>query len=410
MRHERGDLHPGAVAELAQDVLDVRVDGPLGHDQPRRDVLVGQALRDQGRHLALARRQQLPAALEGDVPQLTGGVHRRARLGLPRATPGRPRRPRPRGPHRGLGAQRRALLPDDRGQPVPRRPAGVRRAQHDRLVHQPDQRVEDLVGAEPVARAKLFGGGQVEAIGENGQAGPQQPLGRRAQAVAPADRRLKRLMAVTRGRAPDREQAQVTGQPGEQLVKSDGAQPERRQLDRERDPVEQPAQPGQLGQPVPGHREAGDRRQSTVGEQADRVAAVVVVDGQRRDAEDHLAGQVKRLAAGHQEHRAVARAQDGVGKGGTGVDHVLAGVQDEQQAPAAQLAREPVRPRLFLLAGQAERRPHRARDGARVPGHGQVGEEHPVGERPRVLARHLDREPRLAYATRPGQRDQPRPG
>ena len=45
-RCERGHLYPGAVAELAQDVLEVGVDGPLGHDEARRDVPVGQAFGD----------------------------------------------------------------------------------------------------------------------------------------------------------------------------------------------------------------------------------------------------------------------------------------------------------------------------------------------------------------------------
>jgi hypothetical protein len=88
-------------------------------------------------------------------------------------------------------AQRHAVLPDDRGQPVPHRAVGARRAQHDRLVDQPDQRVEDLIGAQLVAGARLFRGGEVEAVGQDRQPGPQQPLGGRAQVEAPADGRLQ---------------------------------------------------------------------------------------------------------------------------------------------------------------------------------------------------------------------------
>jgi hypothetical protein len=62
------------------------------------------------------------------------------------------------------------------------------------------------------------------------------------------------------------------------------------------------------------------------------------------------------------------------------------------------------------LAGQAEGGRHRARDGVRVPRGGQVSEKYPAGERPRAVARYLDREPRFSHAAGSGQRDQPRPG
>ena len=222
------------------------------------------------------------------------------------------------------------MLPDDRGQPVPHGAVGVRGAQHDRLVHQPDQGVEDLVRAKVVARARLFRGGEVEAIGEDRQPGPQQPLGGRAQVEAPADGRLQGSLALACARAAVPEQPQVTGKPGEQFVKADGAQPERRELDRERDAVKHLAEPHDLGQRLRGHLESWVRRPRPVGEQADRVVGI-----QRTEAEDHLAGQVERLAAGHHQHRAVAAAQDRVGEQCAGVDDVLAGVQDEQQVLAA---------------------------------------------------------------------------
>jgi hypothetical protein len=43
VRGEGRDLDPRAVAELAEDVLYVCVDGPFGHHQAGRDVLIGQA-------------------------------------------------------------------------------------------------------------------------------------------------------------------------------------------------------------------------------------------------------------------------------------------------------------------------------------------------------------------------------
>jgi hypothetical protein len=78
------------------------------------------------------------------------------------------------------------------------------------------------------------------------------------------------------------------------------------------------------------HLESRVRRPRPVGEQANRVTGT-----ERREAEDHLTGQVQWLTAGHKQHRAVAAAQDRVGENGAGVDQVLAGIQDEQQVLAA---------------------------------------------------------------------------
>jgi hypothetical protein len=48
-----GDLGPGAEAELVQDAADVAVDGALGDEQPRSDLLVGEVYRDVLASLAI---------------------------------------------------------------------------------------------------------------------------------------------------------------------------------------------------------------------------------------------------------------------------------------------------------------------------------------------------------------------
>src|SRR5438094_5062267 len=53
-----GDLGPGAEAELVQDAADVAVDGALGDEQPRADLLVGQAVGDQPGDIRLARAER----------------------------------------------------------------------------------------------------------------------------------------------------------------------------------------------------------------------------------------------------------------------------------------------------------------------------------------------------------------
>src|SRR5580704_15180950 len=61
----RGDLAAVAEPELDQDVLDVVLRGPLGHEQGLADLLVGQPARDQLGHLDLARAQRGAARRPG---------------------------------------------------------------------------------------------------------------------------------------------------------------------------------------------------------------------------------------------------------------------------------------------------------------------------------------------------------
>src|SRR5215471_10277821 len=65
-RHPGGDLGAGVDAELVQDVPDVAVHGALGDEQPRPDLLVGQAFSDQPRDIGLPLGEQPgPAATRG---------------------------------------------------------------------------------------------------------------------------------------------------------------------------------------------------------------------------------------------------------------------------------------------------------------------------------------------------------
>jgi hypothetical protein len=223
---------------------------------------------------------------------------------------------------------------------------------------------------------------------------------------------VQRLVPCHRSRRPaGPELPQVTGEPGEQLVDAGGAQLERGELDRQRHAVELTAQVHEPGQRARRDLELGQHREP-VGEQADRLAGTVG-GAERRDTEDHLARQVERLTAGHQQHRLGVAVHDRVGERGTGVDHVLTGIKDEQRPPAEEPAREPAGRRLSFracLPPAPEGGCHRARDSRRVARRRQVGEEHPAGKRSPRLARHPDGEPCLADAARTRQGDQPGPG
>ena len=89
------------------------------------------------------------------------------------------------------------------------------------------------------------------------------------------------------------------------------------------------------------------------------------------------------------------------------LDHVLAIVEDEQEAPPAERRRHP----LGRLRGGGEREPERDRDGDRhQPGireRRELGDPHPVGEARELLPRDLQAQPRLADAAGADQRDEP---
>jgi len=66
--HPGSDLGAGVDAELVQDAADVAVHGALGDEQPRPDLLVGQALGDQPRDVGL------PASLASRAPSVAAAV------------------------------------------------------------------------------------------------------------------------------------------------------------------------------------------------------------------------------------------------------------------------------------------------------------------------------------------------
>ena len=125
-------------------------------------------------------------------------------------------------------------------------------------------------------------------------------------------------------------------EPLDQLVELQRAQLHRRELDRERYAVKAAAEADHGGRIVRGHREARDGGGGAQREQLDRVAAaeldrVRVGHWQRLDREILLARGVQRLPAGGEEGHPGRVAQNRLGELGARVEHVLAGVEDQQQ-------------------------------------------------------------------------------
>ncbi|MFY7563946.1 hypothetical protein ACOT81_05465 [Streptomyces sp. WI04-05B] len=116
------------------------------------------------------------------------------------------------------------VVADRLQQPATRQPLPFD-GQDDGLCHQPLKKIQHLVAGEAVARADPFGRVQGEAAVEDRQPVPQQPLGRRAQFVAPVDRRAQSALPRKRGPAATRKQREAVLQPVRHLPHTECPQP-----------------------------------------------------------------------------------------------------------------------------------------------------------------------------------------
>ena len=71
------EVHPGSHIELLEQSRDVKLHGPFGNVQLRRDFLVGEILRDAAEHLALAQAQRNLRFRNGAaLDELDGATHK----------------------------------------------------------------------------------------------------------------------------------------------------------------------------------------------------------------------------------------------------------------------------------------------------------------------------------------------
>ncbi len=192
----------------------------------------------------------------------------------------------------------------------------------------------------------------------------------------------------------------VVEAPG-QLVQRQRAELDRGELDGERDAVEAPAQPDDVARVLRGEQEVRHGGGGAQREQLDRVSAeehgaIGVGYRQRLDLEGVLALSVERLPARRQEPHAGRLAHDGLDQRGAGVEHVLAGVQDQQQPTVAQVIEHRVQLGPRVLLGQ----PEHAADGVDqqlgIAQAGQLDDPHAVGIGIDGLGADDERDPRFA--------------
>ena len=190
-------------------------------------------------------------------------------------------------------------------------------------------------------------------------------------------------------REPPASRRQPLLEPFEQDRRRERLHARSRQLDRERQAVEPPADLDDLA--VRG--EVGADGGGTLHEEIDRFPLP-----QRVDGDLPLAVDVQRLAA-RDEHRQMRTGADRLGDAGGRVEQMLEVVQHEQQPLVAHRCRQRVLRAERLSGG-----------GLDECGIGERGERHPPDPAVVVVRGRgggLQREPRLAAPTRAGQRHQP---
>ena len=179
---------------------------------------------------------------------------------------------------------------------------------------------------------------QPEAAREHGQAAEGVLLAVGEQVVAPSDRRLQGPLAGS-GVAALGQQPEPVFEQGEDLVWRQDAAAGSRQLDRQGDAIQPPADLGHVARVLVREREVFRRLLGAFDEELHRVDArqrrrhgrpAGLRHHKRRHLMGHLAAHVQRFAACCQHPQVRAGLKQGLAEAGAAVDHVLAAVQHEQ--------------------------------------------------------------------------------
>ncbi len=286
-------------------------------------------------------------------------------------------------------------LPDGVQQAVPL--AGDRLAQHDGLVDEADERAEDLRALRVALRADLLDGLEVDLAGEDRQSLPEGALD-----GASTGRSSTRSPGESSGAGEDGAvlalgvHGEVAVEPAGEVAQRVPAQLDGGELDGQRYAVEPLADPGDGGPGGVGDLEAGLGAAGAPGEQLDGV-----LRRQRVDRERVLARYVERLPRRGQQGNPRGFPQDGFREARAGVDQVLAGIEDEEHVPVAQVVQDRVDLRPGVLLGQAEAAGDGVGQQLRIAEPGQLHDPHPIGVAAHRLGRRSQRHARLADAPWP---------
>lgn len=222
-----------------------------------------------------------------------------------------------------------------------------------------------------------------------------------------------------RGRVAHGQQAEAILNPRQDLLGGHGPQPDRSQLNCQRDPLKPSAQLGDRLLVAGVDREPGQDRRAALGEQAHRLVLQQAPGGCQlalrwdrhgRNRDCHFPGHAEHLAAGGENAKLRAGPQECPGQHGTCVEEMLAVVQYQQSLAAREIVRQRGHGPAGRLIKQAERPSDLRGKQRRVPQPRQLHHPGAVAETAAHLGRRLNSQPCLADAARAGERDQSRAG
>ena len=259
------------------------------------------------------------------------------------------------------------------------------------LLRAPDEAALDELGQRRRVRpAHGLGSLAREAARERAEDGEEPPGVRLEQLVAPTDRRAQGPLPFREVARPLRRELEPVVERLEQLGRRQVGRAGGDELDRERQSVEPAAD---LGDERP-------RRQGPAGRARPSEEELLRVGrGQGRQQELVLPVHAQTRAARDQDAQPRRRLQQLADEWGR-FEQLLEVVQEEQELASAQLV-------LERVLGEPERLRDRRSDERRVDERGQADEPDAVGERAGELVCRPKRDPRLAGAAGPGERDDP---
>ncbi len=255
-----------------------------------------------------------------------------------------------------------------------------------------------------------------EMADEHGEPSQHRALEVRQQLVAPIQRRLQGLLARRRGARPLPEQSEPLIEQSGSLREAISLDASCRQLDRQRHPVELPADARHDRRVGIAEREARSARRRALEKELDRRKGLRGRRGEpgivRRTSErfqpvDVLALDTQGLATGRQDVDLRRGREDALRQRGNRLDQMLAGIEDQQPALIAQVG-EQARHRIVGLHGEPE---HRADDRSYQSGvahHAEIDEQHIAGERLDQIMSDRRRHRALADAAGANDRDEAR--
>ncbi len=284
---------------------------------------------------------------------------------------------------------------------------------HHRLVDEVGEQERRPRAARLVRGAHRLDRVEAEAAGEHADLGEQLLLVGLEQVVRPRHQVVEVAMPGDHRRLRAREQVEAWIEPLGQRLRAHHTHACGSQLDRQRQAVDPPHDAGDRVHVVGTQREPGTRRRRPLDEEPHgrrlthgREVGVDVGDRQRIDPPDLLSGETEHLAAGGEDREVGGRAEQAFDERRDGGAQVLAVVEHEQHAPAAEVLDE------RLLDGEVLALLHV--DRGRDRGHGrdgivhgrQLDHEHLTVELVPQIACKPEREPGLSHPTRPRERQQ----